>query len=205
MSDNKIRYIEATWENSILEQLKNYIKIPNKSPLFDADWESHGYMDEAIELAANWCRANAPRDMSLDILRLPNRPPVLLIDIPGMIDETVLLYGHLDKQPEMTGWAEGLSPWVPVLKDNKLYGRGGADDGYAVFASLTAINALQKENIPHPRCVILIECSEESGSPDLPYYIDAYQDKVGEPSVSDLLGFGLRELRSTLDDDVTAR
>ena len=95
----------------------------------------------------------------------------------------VLLYGHLDKQPEMTGWADGLGPWEPVLKDGKLYGRGGADDGYAMFGALSAILALKAQGAAHARCAILIEACEESGSYDLPAYVDHLAARLGSPSL----------------------
>jgi acetylornithine deacetylase/succinyl-diaminopimelate desuccinylase-like protein len=93
------------------------------------------------------------------------------------------LYGHLDKQPEFTGWLPGLGPWEPVIRDGKLYGRGGADDGYAVFSSLTAIAALKAQKIPLARCVLMIEASEESGSIHLPAHLDALGTRIGEPSL----------------------
>ncbi len=176
-------YINNLWDTSIIPTLIEYIKIPNKSPQFDADWESHGYMDEAVELIANWCREQAVNGMTLDVLQLKGRTPVIIMDIPGDNNKTVLLYGHLDKQPEMTGWSEGLGPWQPVIRGDRLYGRGAADDGYAAFASLTAIKALQEQNIPHARCVILIEASEESGSHDLPHYMDVLKEQIGTPDL----------------------
>ncbi|MEX0870308.1 MAG: M20/M25/M40 family metallo-hydrolase, partial [Aquisalimonadaceae bacterium] len=154
-----------------------------KSPHFDAEWEANGYIEEAISQAEAWCRRQATGDMAVEVIRLPGRTPVLLIEIAGEADGTVLLYGHLDKQPEMTGWADGLGPWTPVLRDGRLYGRGGADDGYAVFASLTAIMALREQNVPHARCVILIETCEESGSYDLPAYIQHVSARIGEPDL----------------------
>jgi acetylornithine deacetylase/succinyl-diaminopimelate desuccinylase-like protein len=93
------------------------------------------------------------------------------------------MYGHLDKQPEFSGWSDGLEPWTPVLRDGKLYGRGGADDGYALFASLTAVRALREQGVPHARCVVLIEASEESGSPDLAHHIEALGARLGSPSL----------------------
>lgn len=176
-------FINQTWDNSIIPKLIEYIKIPNKSPDFDPDWQSHGYMEQAVQLIATWCEQNAANNMRLEIVRLPGRTPLIFIDIPGQNEETVLLYGHLDKQPEMSGWEDDLGPWKPVIKGDKLYGRGGADDGYAAFASLTAINALQQQNIAHARCVIIIEACEESGSYDLPYYIDVLQEKIGKPDL----------------------
>jgi acetylornithine deacetylase/succinyl-diaminopimelate desuccinylase-like protein len=116
-------------------------------------------------------------------VRIEGRTPLLFIEIPGDSDDVVLLYGHYDKQPEFSGWDEDLDPWVPTIKDGKLYGRGGADDGYAVFGSLTAIRALQEQGIPHARCVVLIEGFEESGSFDLPYYIDMLEERIGSPSL----------------------
>lgn len=176
-------YIRQQWQEEILSSLCDYIKIPNKSPHFDSQWQEHGYMEQAVSHIANWCKAHAPKGMNLEIMRLENRTPLIYMEIPGQIDETVLLYGHLDKQPEMSGWHEDLHPWKPVLKDGLLYGRGGADDGYSAYASLTAIRALEKQGIPFPRCVLIIEACEESGSYDLPYYIEELKDRIGKPSL----------------------
>lgn len=177
------QFVNETWDQSIVPTLIDYIKIPNKSPLFDNDWAKHGYMKQAVELIKNWCLTNAPKNMKLEVLELAGRTPLLFMEVPGNTADTVLLYGHLDKQPEMEGWAADLGPWKPVLKDDKLYGRGGADDGYSTFAAVTAINALQKQNIPHPRCVIIIEACEESGSLDLPFYIEHLSARIGIPSL----------------------
>lgn len=171
------------WDKSIVPTLTDYIKIPNKSPLFDQDWQKHGYMEKAVTLIADWCRAHAIEGMKLDIIRLENRTPLIFIEVPGNSEDTVLLYGHLDKQPEMTGWDADLHPWKPVMRGDRLYGRGAADDGYAAFASLAALKSLHEQNIPHARCVIIIEACEESGSYDLPFYIDALQDRIGKPSL----------------------
>jgi acetylornithine deacetylase/succinyl-diaminopimelate desuccinylase-like protein len=169
--------------DSIVPRLSDYIRIPNKSPLFDAEWQSHGHMDRAAELMAAWCREQQIPGLRVEVLREDGRTPVLICEVPGAGDDTVLLYGHMDKQPEFTGWASGLSPWEPVLRDGKLYGRGGADDGYAVFSSLTAIRLLQEQRIPHARCVVLIEACEESGSYDLPHYVERLKDRIGSPSL----------------------
>ncbi len=184
MDTSKIdQFVGNTWDEAIVPQLTEYIRIPNKSPLFDPDWASHGHMDEAAALAERWCREQPIEGMTVEVVRLSGRTPLLFIEIPGQNDDTVLLYGHLDKQPEFTGWEDELGPWEPVIRDGKLYGRGGADDGYAVFGSLTAIRALQEQKIPHARCVVIIEFSEESGSPDLPAYIDHLNDRIGTPSL----------------------
>jgi len=134
--------IDRLWNDSILERLEAYIRIPNKSPNFDPEWEAHGHMEAAVQLMAEWCRAHAVPGMGVEVRRIAGRTPLLLVDVPGELPGSVLLYGHLDKQPEFTGWAEGLAPWTPVLRNGRLYGRGGADDGYAVFSSLAAILAL---------------------------------------------------------------
>src|SRR5271156_3990681 len=177
------QFVKSAWQNSILERLQAYVRIPNKSPAFDAGWERHGYMDQAIELMADWCRVQPVPGMRIEVRRLPGVTPLLLVDVPGELTGCVLLYGHLDKQPEFTGWLPGLGPWEPVIRDGKLYGRGGADDGYAVFSSLTAIAALKAQNIPLARCVLLIEASEESGSVHLPAHLDALGAGIGEPSL----------------------
>lgn len=176
-------FCDSRWHDSVISELTEYIRIPNKSPLFDAEWEQNGYMDEAVSQFEKWALAQNIEGLELEIVRLPGRTPLMYMEIPGASDDTVLLYGHLDKQPEMDGWRDDLGPWKPVLRENKLYGRGGADDGYAMFASLIAIQALQKQKLPHARCVIIIEACEESGSFDLPFYIDALADRIGNPDL----------------------
>ena len=175
--------IESTWDKSITPSLIDYIRIPNKSPAFDPDWKKNGYMDEAVTLISDWCRANAIDDMALEVIQLEGRTPLIYIDVPGVGEDCVVLYGDLDKQPEMVGWHEGLGPWSPVLDGDRLYGRGGADDGYSAFASLTAIRAVRAAGGQHARCVVIIEACEESGSFDLPHYIDYLQDRIGTPSL----------------------
>ena len=175
--------VRKTWDESILERLVAYVRIPNKSPMFDPKWESHGHMEAAVQLMAQWCRVQPIPGMRVEIKRLPGKTPLLLVDIPGELPGCVLLYGHLDKQPEFTGWLPGLGPWDPVVRDGKLYGRGAADDGYAVFSSLTAIAALKEQKIKLARCVLLIEACEESGSVDLPAHLDALGDAIGNPSL----------------------
>jgi acetylornithine deacetylase/succinyl-diaminopimelate desuccinylase-like protein len=191
------RYVSEKWDDDIVPQLVEYIRIPNKSPMFDADWVKHGYMDDAVKLMEAWARAQPIPGMQLEVVRLENRTPLIFIDIPASGpaadasasatstrgDDCVLLYGHLDKQPEMAGWDDDLGPWKPVIKGDKLFGRGGADDGYAIFGSLAAIQALQQQGAPHARCVVLIEACEESGSYDLPAYVDHLAERIGKPSL----------------------
>jgi len=184
------RWVDETFQTSIVPALTRYVTIPNKSPMFDPEWAASGHMAEATELLAAWARTQLPDGATLEVVRLDDggrpRTPVIFIDVPatgGAPGDTVLLYGHLDKQPEMTGWRAGLGPWTPVLEGDKLYGRGAADDGYALFASLTAVNALRREGTPHARCVILIEACEESGSYDLPAYIEHLAPRIGDLSL----------------------
>jgi acetylornithine deacetylase/succinyl-diaminopimelate desuccinylase-like protein len=177
------RFISSMWDEQIVPRLVEYIKIPNKSPMFDAKWAEHGYMDQAVLLMEQWARSQPIQGMKLEVVRLPGRTPLIFVDIPGNGNDCVLLYGHLDKQPEMTGWSSHLGPWTPVIEGDRLYGRGAADDGYAIFGSLAAIAALQAEGIPHARCVVMIEACEESGSYDLPYYVDHLAARIGQPSL----------------------
>jgi len=176
-------FVNTMWDDSIIPEISEYIKVPNKSPSFDPDWEKHGHMEEAVAMLEAWSRKQPINDMQVEIVRIEGRTPILFIDIPGQSDDVVLLYGHYDKQPEFSGWDDDLDPWTPVIKDGKLYGRGGADDGYATFGSLTAIRALQEQDIPHAHCVVIIEGCEESGSFDLPYYIDLLEDRIGSPDL----------------------
>ncbi|WP_133479180.1 M20 family metallopeptidase [Cognatilysobacter segetis] len=180
-------FVSKKWDDEIVPQLVDYIRIPCKSPMFDADWVANGYIDQAIAQMEQWARAQAIDGMTLEVVRLEGRTPLIYVEIPaangGRSDDCVLLYGHMDKQPEMTGWDEDLGPWTPVIKGDRLYGRGGADDGYAIFGSLTAIMALREQGLPHARCVILIEACEESGSYDLPAYVDHLAPRIGKPSL----------------------
>ena len=175
--------IDKTWDDSITERLIEYVRIPNKSPMFDPQWQEHGHMEKAVTLMADWCGAQPLPGARVEVRRLPGITPLLLVDIPGELPGCVLLYGHLDKQPEFTGWLPGLGPWEPVIRDGKLYGRGAADDGYAVFSSLTAIAALKEQQVRLPRCVVLIEACEESGSTDLPAHLEALGTAIGDPSL----------------------
>ncbi len=175
--------IDAAWQSSIVPALERYIEIPNQSPAFDPDWQRHGHMERAVQLVVEWVRSRNVPGLAVEVVRLDGRTPLLWLELPGDSGDTALLYGHLDKQPPMEGWSDGLGPWTPVLRDGKLYGRGGADDGYAAFASVVALEALQRQGVPHARCVVLIEACEESGSTDLPAYIEALAERIGTPSL----------------------
>ena len=172
--------IDKFWDNEIVPNLVDYIKIPNKSPAFDPDWKKNGHMDEVLLLAKEWIEKHRPDNTIVHVKEAKGRSPIILLEIPGDRDGNILMYGHLDKQPEMEGWENELGPWKPVIREEKLYGRGGADDGYALFASLGSILALKDQGISLPRIVILIEFCEESGSPDLPFYMDDCSDIIGE-------------------------
>ena len=180
-----LNQISRHWDDDIVHQLTDYIAIPAKSPMFDPEWAQHGYIDTAVRNAATWVAAQKVDGLTLEVMRLQGRTPVLFFEVPASNGsthaaqqrppsaQTVLMYGHLDKQPEFSGWRSDLGPWTPKYEDGKLYGRGGADDGYAAYASIAAIQALKTQGLAHPRIVGLIEASEESGSPDLLPYIDA--------------------------------
>jgi acetylornithine deacetylase/succinyl-diaminopimelate desuccinylase-like protein len=175
--------VSQAWDGDILRQLTEYIQIPAKSPSFDAQWAEHGHLETVLRNAAQWVEAQKVEGLKLEIIRLPGRTPVMFFDIPATqsnTPQTVLMYGHMDKQPEFNGWRNDLGPWTPKYEDGKLYGRGGADDGYAVYASIAAVQALKNQNTPHPRIVGLIETCEESGSYDLLPYVDALRARLGD-------------------------
>jgi acetylornithine deacetylase/succinyl-diaminopimelate desuccinylase-like protein len=175
-------YADEAWDQRIVPALTDYVAVPAKSPMFDAQWAERGLLDRVVTDAARWVEARGVAGLKLEVLRLPGRTPVIFFDIPATkagATDTVLLYGHLDKQPEFSGWRSDLGPWTPKYDNGLLYGRGGADDGYAVYAAVTAIEALDKQGTPRPRCVGLIESCEESGSPDLPAYIEALKPRLG--------------------------
>ena len=187
--------VDAAWQSSIVPELQRYIAVPAKSPMFDPDWAAHGLLERVLQSAADWVRAQQVPGLQLEIVRLNDaqgrpRTPVLFFELPASAGQngtpaptsgqTVLMYGHLDKQPEFNGWRSDLGPWTPVIDDGKLYGRGGADDGYAIYAAITAIQALKAQGVAHPRIVGLIETCEESGSADLLPYVDALKARLGD-------------------------
>jgi len=175
--------VTRQWDADIVRQLTDYIAIPAKSPGFDPQWQQHGFIETVLRNAAQWVEAQKVPCLKLEIVRLSGRTPVLFFEVDGTqagATQTILMYGHLDKQPEFTGWRSDLGPWTPKYEDGKLYGRGGADDGYAVYASIAAVQALKAQGKPHPRIVGLIETCEESGSYDLLPYVDALRPRLGD-------------------------
>jgi acetylornithine deacetylase/succinyl-diaminopimelate desuccinylase-like protein len=175
--------VSDAWDAQIVPELTDYIAIPAKSPAFDADWEVHGLLDTVVRNAARWIEAQKVPGLTLEVVRLPGQTPVLFFEVAATrsnAQQTVLMYGHLDKQPEFTGWRSDLGPWTPKYEDGKLYGRGGADDGYAAYAAIAAIQALKSQQVEHPRIVGLIETCEESGSPNLLQYIDLLGSRLGD-------------------------
>jgi acetylornithine deacetylase/succinyl-diaminopimelate desuccinylase-like protein len=178
--------VTTKWDTDILRQLTDYIAIPAKSPGFDKEWVANGYLETVLRNAAAWVEAQKVEGLTLEIVRLPGRTPVLFFEVPATgtdMGDTVLMYGHLDKQPEFTGWRNDLGPWTPKYENGLLYGRGGADDGYAVYASIAALQALKAQGAAHPRIVGLIETCEESGSYDLLPYVTALKDRLGDVSL----------------------
>jgi acetylornithine deacetylase/succinyl-diaminopimelate desuccinylase-like protein len=179
-------FTDRLWDDEIVPALHRYIEVPAKSPMFDAEWAKNGYVDRVVRDAAAWVEGKTLHGLKLEVIRLEGRTPVILFEVPATkpgSSDTVLLYGHLDKQPEFNGWRSDLGPWTPKYENGLLYGRGGADDGYAVYASLAAIMALDAQQIPRPRCVGLIESCEESGSFDLPHYLEALKPRLGNVSL----------------------
>lgn len=184
MSTAPIRsFVDNLWDQEIIPALIEFGRIPNKSVSFDPEWASHGHMQRAVDLLSKWAQRHAIPGMKLEVAHIEGRTPLIFIDVPGTSNDQVLLYGHLDKQPEMAGWRKGLDPWAPVREGDLLYGRGLADDGYAMFACLAALGALRAAKIPHARCTIIVEACEESGSFDLPPYIDLLAERIGRPSL----------------------
>jgi acetylornithine deacetylase/succinyl-diaminopimelate desuccinylase-like protein len=179
-------YSADAWDARIVPALTEYIAVPAKSPMFDTDWASRGLIERVVHDAARWVEGRKLAGLKLEVVRIEGRTPVIFFELPATragSTDTVLLYGHLDKQPEFNGWRSDLGPWTPKYENGLLYGRGGADDGYAVYAALTALEALDQQGIGRPRCVGLIESCEESGSYDLPAYIDVLKPRMGNVSL----------------------
>jgi acetylornithine deacetylase/succinyl-diaminopimelate desuccinylase-like protein len=175
--------VAGAWADQVVPSLSGLIEIPALSPAFDASWAASGQLSAAVGHVRDWI---ATRDLAAacEVVELPGRSPVLLVDVAatpqGAGRGTVLLYGHLDKQPPVGGWSEGLGPWQPVLRDGRLYGRGAVDDGYSGYAAIVALEAVAAAGGEHARAVLLLETGEESGSPDLPAYMDHLGGRLGD-------------------------
>ena len=176
-------WVEKQWEEHALPSLSEFIEIPALSPAFDPDWAENGYLDATIDHFVSWLGTLPMQGMACSVHRLQGRTPVLIVQVEGTAEGEVLFYSHLDKQPPFTGWSEGKGPWIPVREDPWLFGRGSVDDGYGGYLSVLSILALQQHNIPHPKATFLIETCEESGSFDLPAYLDELSDLLGTPNL----------------------
>jgi len=181
-------FIEKSWDDSVLQTLQDYIAIPNQSPEYDPQIHTNGYQEKAVTLLTEWVKKCNVKKLKMDVLHEKDRTPLIFVEVEASKPEfnkyTVLMYGHFDKQPPLTDqWEKDLHPWKPVIKGDKLYGRGGADDGYSIFGSIDCIRALQEQGADHPRCVIIIEGSEESDSPDLDYYFEKLRNRIGKPQI----------------------
>lgn len=181
-------FIESLWDKSVVPTLEEYIRIPNQSPLFDKEWETNGLMDKAADILISWVKKQNIKGLTIEKMAVPGRTCLIFVEVAATNPSqkgTVMLYGHMDKQPPMTEtWEKKFGgPSDPKIIDGKLYGRGGADDGYSICAAIGGIAALQAQGIAHGRCVITIESCEESQSLDLPYYMDQLKEKIGVPDV----------------------
>ncbi len=185
-TEQALAQVSQAWDSDIVQRLKDYVEIPAKSPSFDANWAEAGLLEAVVRNTAQWIEAQRMAGLTLEVVRLPGRTPVLFFEVASTrsgaqpSDPTVLMYGHLDKQPEFSGWRADLGPWTPKYEDGRLYGRGSADDGYAAYAAIAAIQALKTQDVAHPRIVGLIETCEESGSYDLMPYIDVLRPRLGD-------------------------
>jgi acetylornithine deacetylase/succinyl-diaminopimelate desuccinylase-like protein len=186
MDHSKVRTaVAGEWADQVLPSLAGLVEIPALSPAFDAEWEASGHLRAAVYHVGDWIASRDLPGAQLGVVELPGRPPLLLVDVPATPGAaasrgTALLYGHLDKQPPVGGWSDGLGPWTAVLRDGRLYGRGSVDDGYSGYAATTALEAVLAGGGQHARAVLLLETGEESGSPDLPAYMDHLGDGLGD-------------------------
>ena len=182
--DKTIEIVHKDFESSIIPALSDYIKIDNLSPEYDPEWKTNGKLEKAAQHIIDWASKQNIKGLKAQMLKEENRSPMVYIQIPATSDDikkTILLYAHFDKQPHMTGWREGLGPLKPVIQDGYLYGRGASDDGYASFTIVESIKAIQEQGGKHGKIFIAIEGGEESGSPDLMYYLNKIAEDMGKP------------------------
>lgn len=189
-----LEYLEKEFDSTIIPTLCEYIKIDNLSPNFDPEWATNGKAEKAAKLLLDWALSKNVKGLKGELLKLEGLSPLIHLEIESNGgDGTIFMYGHFDKQPHFTGWLEGTGPCKPVIIGDLLYGRGGADDGYAIFSSLMAIKAIQDFGLKHGKVNIIIEGSEESGSPHLMQYIDHLKEKIGTPDLLVCMDSGCKD------------
>ena len=195
-------FVDRHCDESAIPSLVDFIAIPNQSPLFDPEWNTNGLLDQACEHVSNWAKAQNLKGFTLERHQNEGKPPLIFIEIEGTRPdaETVFMYGHFDKQPPLLPWSEGKGPYSPVIEESKLWGRGGVDDGYSIYAGLTAVKALQNFDLPHDRIVFFMEGEEESGSPNLDEYIAQLRDKIGDPALIICLDAGSGDYETFWND-----
>lgn len=186
------RTVHEEWDKTIVPCMSEYIGIHNQSPEYDPEFYTNGLCEKAFDVLIDWMKGQNVKGLTYEYIQEKGRTPFLIAEIAATepTQGTVLMYGHMDKQPPLYPWAEGLDPYKAVMRDGKLYGRGGADDGYAICASITSVTALQRNGVGHGRVVITIEAGEESGSPDLEYYMERFKEKIGDVALMICLDSG---------------
>jgi acetylornithine deacetylase/succinyl-diaminopimelate desuccinylase-like protein len=178
-------YVDKLWEDDVVAVLSDYVTIRCLSPDYDPAWERNGEIGRATRLLSKWAASRPIPGIAVEVVEREGLTPVIIADVPATpgarASLVTLLYGHLDKQPPLGSWREGLDPFIAVREGDRLYGRGTADDGYSIFAAIGALEALAASDEPHGRCLVLIESSEESGSSHLGPYLDEVAARIGEP------------------------
>ena len=185
-----VDYCTQAWSEGgyALEGLKGIIRIPNLSPGYDKEYFTNGLVYQALHYMADWVKAQGLKNCNVRTFEEPNKEPLLLVDIGATTDKNVLpvlTYGHLDKMPHLdpAGWSEGLSATNPVVRNDKVYGRGTNDDCYEGFVVVTAVKYLEEHNIPHPRVIMLMETGEESGDEEIVRYLHKLRPELGDVGV----------------------
>ena len=172
-------------DEGVIPTLIEYIRVPSLSPMYDPNWESNGLMVQAQEIILSYVKSLGIRNFTHDLLKEDGKPWMFYGEVAPTSPElgTILIYGHMDKQPHFPDWIPGTNNTEPAIIDDKLYGRGGADDGYALPSAAMLIKTLQDMGVPHGRIVIIGETEEESGSPNLKYLISQLKDRIGHPDL----------------------
>jgi len=192
--EKTLKDAKKDFDENILPGLQDFVRIDNLSPDFDPEWETNMKAENAGNHLINWAMKQGVKGMKAELVKEKGRTHLVFIEIESQgIDKTVLLYGHYDKQPPLGEWDEGLAPTKPVIKNGLLYGRGASDDGYALFAIVESVKLIQLQNKKHGRILITIESGEESGSPDLVYYLKKLSDRIKEPDLMICMDSGCKD------------
>jgi len=151
--------------------------------MVDDKYDCNGLVQQAMQVVDTNIQALGIKGLTRTVIHPAGMNPLIVyvVEPSEGASKTVMMYGHLDKQPYGPGWEEGVSPTDPIIRGDFMWGRGSCDDGYSAFACMLAVKAVQESGQRLPRIVLTLETEEESGSPSLLSLLKEAEPLIGTP------------------------